>query len=100
MDIDSKWLTAEHLTSVMTAGGFKPESMRSCESEPNWNSASLDELLEALSSPMWTAQFCKGWSEQEMGRWTEGVAKQLTEEEKASCTVEMIAHICVAQKEH
>ncbi|KAI0097271.1 S-adenosyl-L-methionine-dependent methyltransferase [Nemania sp. FL0031] len=100
MDIDPKWLTAEHLASVITAGGFKAESMRLCESAPNWNSPSLSELLEAFSSPMWTAQFCKGWSEDEMGRWTEEVGKQLTEKEKASCTVEMIAHICIAQKGH
>ncbi|KAI0540301.1 S-adenosyl-L-methionine-dependent methyltransferase [Xylaria digitata] len=100
MDLDPKWLTSEHLATVMEAGGFKAESIQLCEASPNWTHESLSDLLEALSSPMWTAQFCKGWSEEEMGRWAEEVAKQLMEEEKVKATLEMVAHICVAQKEH
>ncbi|KAI1132843.1 S-adenosyl-L-methionine-dependent methyltransferase, partial [Nemania abortiva] len=100
MDLDPKWLTAEHLASVMVAGGFKEDNMQLSETAPNWNFGSLGELLAAASSPMWTAQFCRGWSEEERGRWTEEVARQLTEEEKASCALEMVAHICVARKEH
>ncbi|KAJ2989008.1 hypothetical protein NUW58_g3686 [Xylaria curta] len=99
MDMDPKWLTSEHLATVMAAGGFKSESTSLYEAEPNWKHGSLGDLLEALSSPMWTAQFCKGWSEEEKARWTGEVTRQLTEEEKATCTLEMVAHICVAQKE-
>ncbi|KAI0443498.1 S-adenosyl-L-methionine-dependent methyltransferase [Xylaria telfairii] len=99
MDLDPKWLTSEHLATVMAAGGFKAESMQLSEAEPHWRFGSLDGLLEALSSPMWTTQFCKGWTEEEMGRWSEEVAKQLTEEEEKTNTLCMIAHICVAQKE-
>ncbi|KAF2972893.1 hypothetical protein GQX73_g738 [Xylaria multiplex] len=100
MDLDPKWLTSEHLASVMTAGGFKAESMQLCETSPNWVHESLSDLLQACNSPMWTARFCKGWSEEEMGRWAEEVTKQLTEEEKLKATLEMVAHICVAQKDH
>ncbi|TGJ79191.1 hypothetical protein E0Z10_g9572 [Xylaria hypoxylon] len=100
MDLDPKWLTSKHLATVMAAGGFNAECTQLFETAPNWIHGSLDDLLEALSSPMWTAGFCKGWSAEEMGRWTEEVAKQLTEEEKAQATLEMVAHICVAQKEY
>ncbi|KAI0434175.1 S-adenosyl-L-methionine-dependent methyltransferase [Xylaria sp. FL1042] len=100
MNLDPKWSTSEHLASVMTAGGFKAENMRLCEAAPNWRNESLEALLEALSSPIWTAQFCKGWSKEEMSRWTEEVEKQLTKDERDTHTLEMIAHICVAQKEH
>ncbi|KAI3333930.1 S-adenosyl-L-methionine-dependent methyltransferase [Ustulina deusta] len=100
MDLDPKWLTSEHLATVMAAGGFKAESTRLYETAPNWSHGSLGGLLDALSSPMWTAQFCKGWSEEEMGRWTEEVANQLTDDERETYTLEMIAHVCVAQKDH
>ncbi|KAI0863955.1 S-adenosyl-L-methionine-dependent methyltransferase [Xylaria cubensis] len=99
MDLDPKWLTSEHLASVITAGGFGAERMQLSEAEPNWHLGSLDGLLKGLSSPMWTAQFCKGWTQEETGRWTEEVAKQLTEEEKATGTLGMVAHVCIAQKE-
>ncbi|RYC56311.1 hypothetical protein CHU98_g9902 [Xylaria longipes] len=99
MDLDPKWLTSEHLATVMAAGGFRAESMQLSEAEPNWRFGSLSGLLEALSSPMWTAQFCKGWTQEELGRWTEEVSKQLTEEEKATSTLGMVAHVCVARKE-
>ncbi|KAI0553075.1 S-adenosyl-L-methionine-dependent methyltransferase [Xylaria curta] len=99
LDLDPKWLTSEHLASVMTAGGFGAESMQLSEAEPNWRLGSLDGLLRGLSSPMWTTQFCKGWTLEEMGRWTEEVEKQLTEEEKATGILGMVAHVCVARKE-
>ncbi|KAI1758121.1 S-adenosyl-L-methionine-dependent methyltransferase [Xylaria castorea] len=99
MEIDPKWMTSEHLVSVMTAGGFGAESMQLSTAEPDWCLGSLDGLLKSLSSPMWTSQFCKGWTQEEMGRWTGEVEKQLTEKEKATGTLSMIAHICVAKKE-
>ncbi|KAI0483605.1 S-adenosyl-L-methionine-dependent methyltransferase [Xylaria cf. heliscus] len=99
MDLDPKWLTSEHLATVMAAGGFKTENMQLSEAEPNWRFGSLDGLLEALGSPMWTAQYCKGWTGEEMGRWTEELTKQLTEEEKETSTLGMVAHVCVARKE-
>ncbi|KAI0459180.1 S-adenosyl-L-methionine-dependent methyltransferase [Xylaria acuta] len=98
MDLDPKWSTSEHLATVMVAGGFGAESMQLSEAEPNWRFGSVNALLEALSSPMWTTQFCKGWTYEEMGRWTEEVAKQLTEEEEKTCMLGMVAHVCVARK--
>ncbi|KAI0968211.1 S-adenosyl-L-methionine-dependent methyltransferase [Xylaria arbuscula] len=100
MDLDSKWLTSEHLATVMTAGGFNPEKIQLCEAEPNWRHESIGSLLEAMSSPMWTAQFCKGWSEEEMAEWTEEVERQLTESERETCTLEMTAHVCIARKDY
>ncbi|KAI1149989.1 S-adenosyl-L-methionine-dependent methyltransferase [Nemania diffusa] len=100
MELDPRWLTSAHLAAVMVAGGFRAEGMQLYESSPGWRFRSLGDMLEALSSPMWTAQFCRGWSEEESARWTDEVARQLTEEEKVGCALEMVAHICVAQKEH
>ncbi|KAJ3573801.1 hypothetical protein NPX13_g4571 [Xylaria arbuscula] len=98
MDVDPKWLTSEHLPSVVKAGGFKPESVQVSEAAPNWRHESLPDMLDALSSPLWTAQFCKGWGEKEMSRWKEEVAKQLNTRERETYTLEMVAHICIATK--
>jgi len=99
MDIDLKWMTGEHLVNVMVDGGFGQGNVGLSETAPNWTFDSPDALLGALSSPMWTSQFCKGWSEEEKARWTDEVARQLTDEERASCSLEMVAFVCVAQKE-
>ncbi|KAI8628811.1 S-adenosyl-L-methionine-dependent methyltransferase [Xylariaceae sp. FL1651] len=99
MDLDPKWEMSEHLAAVMKEGGFSEDGMRMSEAAPNWTLGSLSGLVEGLSSPIWMSQFCKGWSDEEKGRWREEIAKQLTEEEKATGTLEMAAHICVAQKE-
>ncbi|KAI1291464.1 S-adenosyl-L-methionine-dependent methyltransferase [Xylaria venustula] len=99
MDLDPRWLTSEHLATVMKGGGFNEKKLRLCEAEPNWTHESPGSLLEALSSPMWMTQFCKGWSEEELARWTGEVARQLTESERETCTLEMTAHVCVAQKD-
>jgi SAM-dependent methyltransferase len=98
MDIDRQWTTGEHLVNIMVGGGFGQSNVRLSETAPDWRFDSLDALLGALSSPMWTSRFCKGWSEEEKARWTEEIAKQLTDEEKARCSLEMVAFVCVAQK--
>lgn len=100
MDIEPKWLTSEHLTNVVVAGGFKAETVRAHETVLNWRHESLQDLLKALSSPLWTAQFCKGWSEEEMRMWKAELPKQLATREQETCTLEMVAHICVAQREN
>ncbi|KAI0200941.1 S-adenosyl-L-methionine-dependent methyltransferase [Astrocystis sublimbata] len=97
-DVDPKWLTSEHLAAVMVEGGFEPGSVQLSEADPNWRLESLDDLLEGMNSPMWTAQYCKGWTQEESARWTDAVYKQLTEEERATSTLGMVAHVCVAQK--
>lgn len=99
MDLDPRWLTSAHLDGVIKAGGFRAENVRLHEASPDWRFGSLSDMLEALSAPMWTGMFCKGWSEEERGRWTAEIEKLLTEEEKETATLEMVAHICVAQKE-
>ncbi|KAK5626401.1 hypothetical protein RRF57_002116 [Xylaria bambusicola] len=99
MDIDPKWLTSEHLVNVVKAGGFKADSLRMHEAAPNWSHQSLSDLLDAASSPLWTSQFCKGWSDDETSRWREELAKQLTARERDTYTLEMTAHICIVQKE-
>ncbi|GAP88419.1 putative methyltransferase type 11 protein [Rosellinia necatrix] len=99
MDLDPKWLTSGHLVDVMVAGGFRPEDIEVHEAAPDWRLGSREALLEALGSPMWTAVFCDGWSEEERARWPVEIEKLLTEEEKATGTLSMVAHICVARKE-
>ncbi|KAI1826984.1 S-adenosyl-L-methionine-dependent methyltransferase [Xylaria intraflava] len=98
-DLDPKWSTSEHLAAVMEGGGFRVENTRLYEEAPNWALGSLDGLLEGLRSPFWTAAYCKGWSEGEMSRWKEEMEKQLTEKERATGTLEMVAHVCVARKD-
>ncbi|RYP18530.1 hypothetical protein DL765_003905 [Monosporascus sp. GIB2] len=89
------WDTREKLEEVMKAGGF---SVDIHESAVHWANDSVDDIVEALSSPMWTAKIWQGWSAEETARWKGEIARQLTEQEKATATLAMTGWICVARK--
>ncbi|KAI1413529.1 S-adenosyl-L-methionine-dependent methyltransferase [Hypoxylon sp. FL1857] len=93
-----EWLTKEKPLSIMQAGGFSSDHIEVSESSPNWECGSEEGIVEALSTPMWTAKLWEGWSPDEIGRWADAVRKQLRDEEKKTGTLEMSAWICIAQK--
>ncbi|CAJ2505365.1 Uu.00g127590.m01.CDS01 [Anthostomella pinea] len=59
----------------------------------------FQNAVEAMRSPLWTASIWEGWSEGEKGQWRGEVTRQLSEQEKATATIEMVGWICIAQKE-
>ncbi|KAI1268085.1 S-adenosyl-L-methionine-dependent methyltransferase [Xylariaceae sp. FL1019] len=99
MDLDPKWSTVKHLVNVMKEAGFGDDKVKVDETAPNWVLGSVSGIVEGLSSPMFTALFHKGWSEEEINRWGIEIEKQLTEEEKQTGSLEMVALICAARKE-
>ncbi|KAI0841438.1 S-adenosyl-L-methionine-dependent methyltransferase [Hypoxylon sp. FL0890] len=93
-----EWLTREKPLSIMQAGGFSSGHIGVFESSPNWECGSEEGIVEALSSPMWTAKLWEGWSLDEICRWYDEVRKQLRDGERETGTLEMSAWTCIAQK--
>ncbi|KAI0163962.1 S-adenosyl-L-methionine-dependent methyltransferase [Xylariaceae sp. FL1272] len=98
MDIDPKWMTVGHLVDVLREAGFDQDKMKIDEAAPMWSLGSISGIVKGLSSPMFTAQYHKGWSEEEVSKWGFEIEKQLTDKEKETGTLEMVAYIYVAQK--
>ncbi|KAI1144384.1 hypothetical protein F5Y05DRAFT_25678 [Hypoxylon sp. FL0543] len=93
-----EWLTKDKPLSVMEAGGFFSGHIQVIDSSPNWECGSEEGIVEALSSPMWTAKLWEEWSADEIGRWGDEIRRQLRGEEKETGILEMSAWICIAQK--
>ncbi|KAI1329435.1 S-adenosyl-L-methionine-dependent methyltransferase [Xylariaceae sp. FL0255] len=113
-DLDPRWETIEFLESVMHEGGFSSsrirtkdgdkktsegESLKTVETTVDYTVGSAAAIVEALSLPIWKSMFCKGWNDAELARWGPEVEKQLTDREKETGTLQMVAIICVARKE-
>ena len=99
MYMPAEWLTKEKLVSVLEVGGFPSDRVEISEASPNWECGSGEEdIVKALSSPMWTAKIWEGWSQEEIGRWDGEVRNQLLDQEKKTGVVEMTAWISVARK--
>ncbi|RYP09930.1 hypothetical protein DL764_000972 [Monosporascus ibericus] len=95
MYLDPAWETREKLEEVMKAGGFSVDIR---ESAVHWANDSVEDIVDALSSPMWTAKVWQDWSAEETARWKDEIARQLTEQERATATLAMTGWICVARK--
>ncbi|RYP89829.1 hypothetical protein DL770_004040 [Monosporascus sp. CRB-9-2] len=95
MYLDPAWETRKKLEEVMKAGGFSVDIR---ESAVHWVNDSVEDVVEALSSPMWTAKIWQDWSAEETARWKDEIARQLTEQERATATLAMTGWICVARK--
>lgn len=98
MYLDPAWETKEKLEETMKAGGFPGEHMVIRDAVAGWENDSLDDIVEALSSPFWTAKIWEGWSGDETARWKDEIVRQLTEREKMTATLDMIGWVCVARK--
>ncbi|RYP69613.1 hypothetical protein DL769_005233 [Monosporascus sp. CRB-8-3] len=95
MYLDPAWETREKLEEVMKAGGFSVDVR---ESVVDWANDSVEDMVEALSSPMLTSKIWQGWSAEGTARWKDEIARQLTEQERATATLAMTGWICVARK--
>ncbi|KAI4860912.1 S-adenosyl-L-methionine-dependent methyltransferase [Hypoxylon rubiginosum] len=98
MDMPVEWTTKEKLVRVMGEGGFSISQVEVSQTSPNWECGSAEEVVKALSSPMWTAKVWEGWSTGEIGRWGDEIRKQLRDQERQTGTLEMSAWIYVARK--
>jgi ubiquinone/menaquinone biosynthesis C-methylase UbiE len=97
LPIPEEWYTKEKVREVMIAGGFGESKVTVTEENTRWQNGTVQELVDALSGPFWSALW-QDWTEEEKGRWKGEVLAQLSEEEKSTASVDMIAWICVAVK--
>lgn len=101
MYLDPAWETREKLEETIRAGGFPRgdrDGMEVHDVVAGWQSDSLDEVVETLSSLFWTAKIWEDWSVEEMARCKDEILRQLTEEERGMAALDMIGWICVARK--
>jgi len=96
--VSKDWFTAEKVKNTMTSGGFKETKVHVHEVRTVWQNSSIQNLVDALSGPFWD-RIWKGWTEEEKGRWRGEVEKQMTEEERSKCGLDMVAWVCVAVKD-
>jgi len=96
--VSEEWFKAEKLRSTMVLGGFDESKVHVREEATSWRGNSTEELVDALSGPHWQ-RIWEDWTEEEKERWRSEMERQLSEEERKSASLEMIAWICVADKE-
>jgi SAM-dependent methyltransferase len=95
--LDPVWNTSEKLKEVMVAGGFAADKMKIFQASTIWGNETAGGLVDALSGPFWHG-IMKDWSDEEKGKWKETLLKVMTDEEKSTGSLEMIAWVCVAKK--
>jgi ubiquinone/menaquinone biosynthesis C-methylase UbiE len=96
--IDPIWETEGHAASVLKAGGFEEENIETFAHDGNWQVDTVEDIVEFMSSPFWTERMCQGWTDEEKGRWRSEIMNQLSEDEKRTASVSMVAWINVAKK--
>ncbi|KAI1846256.1 hypothetical protein JX265_010632 [Neoarthrinium moseri] len=96
--LDSEWKTKEKLSSVMKAGGFGADDMEIWAEDVGWTADSLEDVVEFMSSSMWTQRIWKDWSEEEKARWGSEMVNQMSEEERESHSISMVGWVYVCKK--
>jgi ubiquinone/menaquinone biosynthesis C-methylase UbiE len=91
------WYTQETLCHMLVSAGFEAEKIRILNQPVGYRGKDLDDLLDILRTAF-LGQVTNDWSEEEKEQWIQELSNALTEQEKESASLEMIAWIAVAQK--
>jgi SAM-dependent methyltransferase len=97
LPMEDAWMTKEKLFDVMVAGGFDGTKIQVHEFPVVSQNKDGDELIETLTSPFWK-RIWEHWSDDEKKRWEEELRNALSDDEKRTGSVEMIAWVLVAEK--
>ncbi|KAL4880322.1 S-adenosyl-L-methionine-dependent methyltransferase [Aspergillus karnatakaensis] len=92
-----EWMTREKLVGVLEGGGFERGKIEVFEKVVGYRGEDLDDLMDILKTAF-LRLVTEGWSEGEKERWVEEVRGGLTEEEKETARLEMVAWVAVARK--
>ncbi|KAL3441532.1 S-adenosyl-L-methionine-dependent methyltransferase [Aspergillus insuetus] len=91
------WYTQKKLVQVLVSAGFGAEKIQVLTTSVGYRGNDLDDLLDILRTAF-LGQVTNGWSEEEKKQWINELSNALTEQEKESASLEMIAWVAVAQK--
>ncbi|KAL2812939.1 S-adenosyl-L-methionine-dependent methyltransferase [Aspergillus granulosus] len=91
------WYTQEKLTQVLVSAGFETEKIQILTKSVGYRGKDLGDLLDIVKTGF-LAIVTNGWSEEEKEQWVKELPNALTEQEKESASIEMVAWIAVAQK--
>jgi len=92
-----EWQTDEKLILTVHVGGFKMRNIQVFVEEEVWEGGSADGIVDSYSTPFWNV--LKDGTEESNVKWRKAVRKQLTPEERESGSIDMIAWVCVAEKD-
>jgi ubiquinone/menaquinone biosynthesis C-methylase UbiE len=96
--ISRDWLKQEKLHDTMVKGGFKPDKVEISRVPGLWKNETVDDIVEAFGGCFWDP-IRHDWSEEDKGRWNGEILNALTDEQKASVSLEMHAWMCYAVKD-
>ncbi|KAL4916749.1 S-adenosyl-L-methionine-dependent methyltransferase [Aspergillus aurantiobrunneus] len=88
---------AEKLVGVLGKGGFEKDKIQIRTKTGGYRGRNLDDLLEILETGL-LGQVSSGRSEEEKEKWVKELRSSLSDEEKATASVDMVAWVAVAQK--
>ncbi|KAL4995745.1 S-adenosyl-L-methionine-dependent methyltransferase [Aspergillus recurvatus] len=91
------WYTQEKLISGLVAGGFDREKIQIFTASVGYRGKDVGDLIDIMKMGF-LGQVASGWSEEEKDQWVRELPKALTEREKESATIDMIAWVAVVQK--
>ncbi|KAL3462383.1 S-adenosyl-L-methionine-dependent methyltransferase [Aspergillus heterothallicus] len=91
------WYTQERLLQVLVSAGFKTGKIQILPKPVRYRGKDLGDLLDIMKAGF-LGPVTNGWSEEEKEQWVKVLTSALTEEEKVSASLEMIAWVAVAQK--
>ncbi|GFF56451.1 hypothetical protein IFM46972_10518 [Aspergillus udagawae] len=96
LPIDMAWFAEEKLRRVLDAGGFEAGNIQTQTRTVGYRGDDLDDLVDRMKTAFAVAT--EGWSEEGREKWPAALRDSLSEVERASASVEMVAYVAVARK--
>jgi hypothetical protein len=78
-------------------GGFDAGKIRIQSHTCTYRGEDLDDLVDIMKSAF-SAAVTDGWCEEERQKWNSAILESLSEVEKATASIEMVAFIALAEK--
>ena len=97
LPIDEDWFTKDKLRNVLGKGGFDPNKIQIRTCTCSYKAEDLTGLLDILKSSF-GKMASEGWTEGERELFNNSLEGALSEEEKKTASIEMIALVAVVQK--
>ncbi|OJJ01855.1 hypothetical protein ASPVEDRAFT_41428 [Aspergillus versicolor CBS 583.65] len=92
-----EWLTREKLIEVLERGGFHSENIQIQERTVGYKGKDLDDLIDIMKASF-EGHVTNGWTDDDKEKWVRELRNSLSEDERETARIEMLAWVAVAQK--
>lgn len=96
--VSQEWFTEAKLRAVLEKGGFESQMIQITHNEDYACGKDVEDLVELMSGPFARVAM-QGWSEEYCARWKDVVRDVLTDEERTTAKVPMVAWVAIATKQ-